>query len=349
MGLLDVTTMKAINNELELEDALSTPTEGAIATLQQIKGDILVLGAGGKMGPTLARMLARIRDQLGDGRRILAASRFSDTSLVDQLRQHGVEPIPCDLTDREAIARLPDVPNVIFMAGQKFGTSDRPELTWLINVVVPSLAAERFRGSRFVVFSTGCVYPFVAVDGAGSREDDPLDAPGEYASTCVGRERIFTHHSRTDGTPVLIFRLNYAIDLRYGVLSDVATRVSRREPVDVTTGWVNVIWQGDANARAIQCLALADSPPAILNVTGQGHISIRELATRFGELLHREPVIVGKESTTAWLSNAERSVELLGPTTVTLDEMIDLTANWVSSGGALLGKPTHFDARDGRF
>lgn len=341
--------MRTITNEAELEDALSEPTAGAIDALCRVPGDVLVLGAGGKMGPTLARMLARIRDRLGDGRRILAASRFSSPGLRERLHAHGVEAFSCDLTDPRALTALPDAPNVIFMAGQKFGTQDRPELTWMTNVVVPSVAAERYRESRFVVFSTGCVYPFVACDGPGSREEDSLDPPGEYASTCVGRERIFTHYSRQLGTPVLLFRLNYAIDLRYGVLADIALRVSQGEPVDVTTARVNVIWQGDANARAIQCLPLATSPPTVLNVTGAESISVREMAHRFGGCYGREPVIVGEESATAWLSDASRSFELFGPTTVTLDEMITATVRWIEADGVMLGKPTRFDARDGQF
>jgi dTDP-4-dehydrorhamnose reductase len=260
-----------------------------------------------------------------------------------------VQPISCDLTDRDAVSRLPDAPNIIFMAGQKFGTSDRPELTWVMNTLVPAVVAERYARSRILVFSTGCVYPLTPTDGPGSREADVLDPPGEYANSCVGRERVFTHFSKQNGTPALLFRLNYAIDLRYGVLLDVAQKVAQGAAVDVTMGWANVIWQGDANARAIQCLAHTATPPRPVNVTGREKISVRALAERFGQLLQRTPVITGKEAPTAWLSDASRSFELFGPVTVTLDEMIEAVAHWVKRGGATLGKPTHFESRNGQF
>lgn len=336
-------------NEAELEEALSRPTGGVLDTLRSIPGDLLVLGAGGKMGPTLSRMVRRAVDELGDSRRVIAVSRFSSAETADELQKCGVQAISCDLTDRAAVARLPDAPNVIFMTGQKFGTSDRPELTWVMNTLVPAIVAERYPASRIVAFSTGCVYPLAATDGNGSCESDPLDPPGEYANSCVGRERIFTHFSKQNGTPMLLFRLNYAIDLRYGVLLDVAQKVFHGVPIDVTMGWANVIWQGDANARAIQCLALTTSPPTILNVTGRERISIRDLAEQFGRSLGREVTIIGQPAPTAWLSDASRSFELFGPATVTLDEMIRATADWVQRGGATLGKPTHFESRDGQF
>lgn len=332
-----------------LEERLSAPTEALLGTLSGVDGDIMVLGAGGKMGPTLARMARRAADSLGSKRRVLAVSRFSSRGAADELRRHRVETISCDLLDREAVAQLPDAPNVIFMAGQKFGTSDSPELTWVMNTLVPGIVAERFAASRIVVFSTGCVYPLVQIDSGGSREEDPLDPPGDYANSCVGRERIFTHYSKERGTSALLFRLSYAIDLRYGVLHDVATKVYQNRPVDVTMGYANVIWQGDANARALQSLAHTSTPPLPLNVTGLERVSIRDLARQFGEKLERTPLVVGEESQTAWLFNAERSFELFGPATVTLDEMIDATARWVQAGGASLGKPTHFESRDGQF
>ncbi len=341
--------MISFSNEAELDEALSRPTAGVLEALRTVPGDILVLGAGGKMGPTLSRMLSRAVEQLSDGRRVYAVSRFSAAGTEGALRDCGVLPLRCDLTDRAAVGQLPEAPNVMFMTGQKFGTADNPELTWVMNTLVPAIVAERFAASRIVVFSTGCVYPLADVSGPGSHETDPLDPPGEYANSCVGRERVFTYYSKKNGTPLLLFRLNYAIDLRYGVLLDVAQKVFHGAPVDVTTGWANVIWQGDANARAIQCLALADTPPAILNVTGQGHISIRDIARRFGQLFGREPAIVGQEAATAWLSDASTSFELLGPVTVTLDEMLAATAEWVQRDGPTLGKPTHFETRDGQF
>ena len=338
-------TLPLLTNDA-LDEWLSRPTDGAVETLRALPGDVLVLGAGGKMGPTLARMARRA---LEPGRKVFAVSRFSTKAAAEALEKHGVQVVRCDLLDRAAVSRLPDAANVIFMAGQKFGTSDAPEMTWMMNAVVPAIAAERYAASRIVVFSTGCVYPFTPVESGGSREEDALAPPGEYAQSCVARERVLTHFSKTRGTPALLFRLNYAIDLRYGVLHDVARKVLRGEPVDVTMGYANVIWQGDANARALQCLALASSPPAILNVTGRECISIRSLAERFGQLLGRPAAITGKEAPTAWLSNAAKSFDLFGEVSVSLDEMMKATADWVRHGGASLGKPTHFENRDGDF
>ena len=342
--------MNPICTIAELEDELSRPTQGVLETLRSLDGDVMVLGASGKMGPTLARMVRRGLDEIGQSRRrVIAVSRFSSVSVADGLRQQGVETISCDLMDRPAVATLPDAPNVIFMAGQKFGTSDAPELTWVMNTLVPAIVAERFAKSRIVVFSTGCVYPLVAAKGSGACETDALAPPGEYANSCVGRERVFSHFSNLNSTPALMFRLCYAIDLRYGVLCDVASKVKQGVPVDVTMGAANVIWQGDANARAIQCLAHTATPPTALNVTGIERVSIRHLAQRFGELLEREVIITGEEADIAWLWDATRSYELFGPPTVSLEEMISATAHWVRLGGATLGKPTHFEARDGQF
>jgi nucleoside-diphosphate-sugar epimerase len=341
--------MELIETIEQLEEHLSRPTEGVLATMRAVDGDVLVLGAGGKMGPTLARMLRRGVETLSQKRRVLSASRFSSPGVAAELRRQGVETFSCDLTNRDAVRGLPDAPNIIYMAGQKFGTQDQPELTWVMNTLVPAVVAERYARSRIVVFSTGCVYALASVSGGGSREVDPLDPPGEYANSCIGRERIFAHFSRQSGTHALFFRLNYAIDLRYGVLLDIAQKVAQGTPVDVTMGYANVIWQGDANARAIQCLEHVSAPPLALNVTGREKFSIRVLAERFGELLGRKPVIVGQEAPTAWLADGSRSFDLLGPVTMTLDEMVTATAHWVRRGGATLGKPTHFDSRDGKF
>lgn len=343
-------TMTPITSIDELEEALSKPTPGVLETLRSLDGDVMVLGAGGKMGPTLARMVRRALDEIGlHHRRVIAVSRFSSSAAAQTLQKQGVETISCDLMNRQEVQALPDAPNVIFMAGQKFGTSDAPELTWVMNTLVPAIVAERYAKSRIVVFSTGCVYSLVPADGPGAREDAPLTPPGEYANSCVGRERIFTHFAKLHGTRALMFRLCYAIDLRYGVLCDVASKVANGTPIDVTMGSANVIWQGDANARAIQSLAYAASPPMALNVTGIERVSIRWLAQRFGELLGRDPIITGHEGETAWLWDASRSYELFGPPSVSLDEMIQATAHWQQLNGATLGKPTHFEVRDGQF
>ncbi len=338
--------MDGIHTIEQLEERLSEPTPGVLEVLRQCPGDIAVLGVGGKMGPTLARMARRALDQR---HRVFGVARFSAGNLPAQLQRHGVEPIRCDLFDRDAVQQLPDVPNIIFMAGQKFGTSQGPELTWVMNTLVPANVADRYRQARIVAFSTGCVYPLVPVASGGSRETDELGPPGDYANSCVGRERVFTFCSKRNGTPVALFRLNYAIDLRYGVLLDVALKVWRGEPVDVTMGYANVIWQRDANAVALQCLGHAASPPFILNVTGPETISIREVATHFGELFGRAVRVTGQEATTAWLSNAGRAHQLFGLPSVGVGQLIEWTADWVKRGGATHGKPTHFEVRDGQF
>lgn len=342
--------MQPLRTVEELEERLSRPTEGVLEALAAAPGDLLVLGAGGKLGPTLARMARRGLDALGDaGRRVLAVSRFSSPRARESLQRCGIETIPCDLTDRAAVAALPDAPNVLFLAGQKFGTQEAPELTWITNTLVPAIVAERFARSRLVVLSTGCVYPLTAVDGPGAAEDDPLDPPGEYAQSCVGRERVFTYFARRHGTPLIFVRLCYAIDLRYGVLLDVAQRVFQGQPVDVGMGAVHVIWQGDANARILQCLTRAALPPAAVNVTGRERLSLRALAQRFGELFGREVLFTGREGATAWVWNADRSYDWFGPPEVSVDEMLLATAEWVQRGGETLHRPTHFEVRDGRF
>lgn len=342
--------MRSLLTVADLEDELSLPTAGVLETLRRLDGDVMVLGAGGKMGPTLARMLRRGMDAVGQStRRVIAVSRFSSAQEAETLTRHGVEVRRCDLLDRAAVAALPEVPNVIFMAGQKFGTSDAPELTWVMNTLVPAVVAERFAKSKMVVFSTGCVYPMAAVAGGGSKETDALGPPGDYANSCVGRERVCAHYAKVNDTPMLLFRLSYAIDLRYGVLMDVAQKVWRSEPVDVTMGYANVIWQGDANARAIQCLERVASPAAALNVTGLERVSIRELARAFGERMGKPVVITGQEAEAAWLFDASLSYEWFGPPRVTISEMVEATAAWVLAGGSTLGKPTHFEVRDGAF
>lgn len=342
--------MKPIRSIDALDDALSLPTPGVMDALRAAPGDVLVLGAGGKLGPTLARMARRALDEIGaTSRRVMAVSRFSNPRASASLRQAGVETLECDLSNRAAIAALPDCPNVLYLVGQKFGTRESPEQTWFTNTIVPALIAERFSSSRLVVVSTGCVYPFMDIDGPGAAEDDPLGPPGEYANSCVGRERVFEHYAKTNQTPMTIVRLCYAIDLRYGVLLDLAQRIWRQQPIDVGMGATHVIWQGDANARVIQSLARASVPPAIVNVTGRERLRIRALATRLGELLHRDVHFVGQEAPTAWVWNAERSYDWFGPPAVSVEDMLGATAEWIRQGGETLDRPTHFEARDGQF
>lgn len=331
------------------DDFLSRPTPGLIETLGRVEGDIAVVGAGGKMGPTLAMMATRALREAGSDSRVLAVSRFSNPSSRKTLEEAGVGTVACDLLDRSAVAELPDAPNILFLAGQKFGTSDGPEVTWAMNTLVPAHVAERYADSRIVAFSTGCVYSFASVLSGGSREDSPMEPAGDYANSCIGRERIFQFAASRRGTRVCLFRLNYAIDFRYGVLLDIARKVHDGQPVDVTTGHVNVIWQGDANARALQSLEHAASPALPLNITGPETASVRALALRFGQLFGREVEITGTEAPAAWLNNAGESFRLFGYPTVCLDQMIEWTAAWVRDGGPTLGKPTHFETRDGKF
>jgi nucleoside-diphosphate-sugar epimerase len=342
--------MQPILDEDDLDDALSNPTQGALQSLALLDDDVMLLGAGGKMGPTLARMVRRGLDAVGQShRKVYAVSRFSSPTAARKMLDHGIEIISCDLLQRSEVQRLPPCRHVIFMAGQKFGTSDAPERTWAMNTLVPAHVAEHFSESSIVVFSTGCVYPLVPIHSSGADESVPMGPMGDYSNSCVGRERIFSYFSRSNGTPMLMFRLCYAIDLRYGVLHDVARKVLHGEAVDVTMGAANVIWQGDANARAIQSLQHTAWPPTLLNVTGIERVSIRQLAHEFASLFGVDAKIVGTEADKAWIWDASRSYELFGTPQVSLPEMIEATAQWMQRGGASLGKPTHFEVTDGTF
>jgi len=332
--------------EHELDDLLSAPRAETTAALDACPGDIIILGAGGKMGPTLARMAARARP---DSRRVVAVSRWSSAAAERALNDAGVETIRCDLLDSHAVGQLPDAPNVIFMAGQKFGTAEAPAMTWAINTIVPAHCADRYRESRIVAFSTGNVYPLTPIDLGGSREDDPLGPVGEYAASCLGRERIFEFYAMHHRTRIAIVRLNYAIALRYGVLVDIALKVNRGEPVSVEMGYVNVIWQGDANRIALECLRLASSPPFVVNVTGGDTLSVRALAEWFAERFGKSVQFTGDERPDALLSNTSRMRETFAAPEVSLDQMREWVAQWIDEGGPLLGKATKFEARDGRF
>jgi hypothetical protein len=294
-------------------------------------------------------MLRRACNEAGSSARVIAVARFSSGDSERRLRDAGVDTLRCDLADRAAVGRLPDAANVVFMAGQKFGTTGAVASTWGANTVVPAIAAERYAGARIVAFSTGNVYPLTAVTRGGPSERDPVGPVGEYAMSCLGRERIFEYFSATQGTRVALIRLNYAVDLRYGVLVDVAQKVYAGAPVNLRMGFANVIWQGDANAWSIRALELAGTPPMVLNVTGAETLSIRSIAESFGKIFGREPRFEGTEAPDALLSDARRAAELFGPPTVDTETLIRWVAEWIRQGGSLLGKPTHFESRDGRY
>lgn len=334
----------------EIELLLSTPTAGVIEAVKGLDGDFMVLGVGGKMGTTTAVMLRRALDAAGrQDATVTGVSRFTRASAKADLEALSVRTLACDLADAAQVAALPATVNVLYLAGQKFGTDSAPGLTWIQNTVVPAIVADRLRDSRIVVFSTGCVYPFVPTSGPGAKESEPVAFLGEYASTCVGRERVFSHFAALHGTRELMYRLNYAVELRYGVFVDIAMKVLGGEPVDVTMGSLNCIWQGDACARAIQCLAYTANPPRILNITGPETLSIRTLAEEFGRRFAREPILTGTEAGSAWISDASESIRLFGPPTVGVPQMMDMIADYLRSGGHLLGKPTHFETRSGKF
>jgi len=338
-----------IENEAALEDALARPSDRDLEFADRLDGDVLIVGAGGKMGPSLARRVRRALQRTGNRHRVIAASRFSSDSARAGLDADGIETLACDLLDPARIAALPQCPNVLFLAGRKFGTLDRTDLTWVTNTVVPARLAEHFSSSRLVVFSTGNVYPLVSVASAGSREEDVPLPVGEYAQSCLGRERVVEFVSNERGTPTLIYRLNYAVDLRYGTLVDIARKVFSGEAVDLTVGFFNAIWQGDANSYAFRSLGLCSSPPTILNVTGPDRIAVRDAAEWFGRSFGRVPRLTNAEGPVALLSDSSRCRSLLGEPEVPLEKLRHWVAEWVRAGGASLNKPTHFEVTDGRF
>lgn len=341
--------MTSIRTLKELEERLSRPTASDISAIPELDGDLLILGAGGKMGPSLALLARRAADQARVEKRIIAVSRFPDESLRQQLSDQNIETISCDLLEPATLAKLPDVENVIFMAARKFGTTGSEHLTWAMNTFLPGLVAERYRDSRILTFSTGNVYPLTSVRDGGAVESHPVNPKGEYAQSALGRERMFEYGSHRWGTPVTILRLNYAVEPRYGVLLDIALAVFERHPIDLRMGFVNVIWQGDANSYCLRSFAHCQSPPLILNITGPDTLSVRSLAEEFGQKFGIEPIFTFEESETALLSNAAKAHELFGCPTVSTAEVMQWIADWVRNRGPMLNKPTHFDSRDGKF
>lgn len=333
----------------ELEAKLAEPSDALAADLAKIDGDIMLLGVGGKMGPSLARLAMNGIKKAGMHKRVIGVSRFSNEEARRELEEAGVETISCDLLDDAALQQLPEAENVIYMAGNKFGTTGKEYFTWAMNAYLPGRVAEKYKDSRIVVFSSGNIYPFSPVGLGGVNESVPPGPVGEYAQSCLGRERVFEYFSHKNGTPMVIYRLNYAIDLRYGVLLELARSIKEERPIDVTMGHANVIWQGDANEMAIRCLNVCTNPPNIVNVTGPETMSVRWAAGELAKRLGKEAQFVGTESEKALLSNASKSHQLFGYPRVSLLQMIDWVADWVNNDGLTWNKPTHFQEREGKF
>jgi nucleoside-diphosphate-sugar epimerase len=338
-----------IESITHLDELLSEPTPHAVETLGRLDGDMMLLGVAGKMGPTLARMARIASERVGVRRRIIGVARFSEPGVEGCFQSQGIETIRCDLLDAAQLARLPDVPNVIAMFGMKFGASGQEARTWAMNCLLPALVCQKFRRSRIVAFSTGNVYGLTPVARGGSRETDPLNATGDYAMSCVGRERIYEYCSRAYEMPMALVRLNYATEMRYGVLVDIAQRVWAGLPVDLSMAYVNVIWQADANAAALSAFGHVAIPPLVLNVAGPELLSVRQVAEKFGQHFGKPAFFQGTENADALLSNAERSHRLFGPVRVGAEQLIVWVADWTARGGVTVGKPTHFEVRDGKF
>ncbi len=334
----------------QLEESLSKPSDALIATLARLKGDLLILGAGGKMGPTFARMARRALDTAGKTSRVIAVSRFTNGALPREFAAHGIETISGDLFDANFVRILPDVENILYLVGVKFGTATDAARTWASNTYVAGLVADRFRRSRIVALSTGNVYGPVPVDhGHGATELSPLVPDGEYAASAVGRERIFEYFSHQHATPTAIIRLNYATEFRYGVLVDLAQKVFRNEPISLATGYFNAIWQRDACDMILRAFEHATSPPLVLNITCLDRLSVRIVCEKLGKLLDREPKFTGTESATALLADGHLARRLVGPPATSIEQMLEWTADWIARGGETWNKPTHFEVRDGKF
>lgn len=341
--------LDAPRDETELEARLAKPSKALVAMMRRLDGDILVAGIGGKMGESLAGLAVAAIREAGVKKRVIGAARFSKKGLRRDLERIGVETVPCDLLDPEAVAKLPKARNVVFMAGRKFGTGGQESLTWATNALAPAYVAQRFRRSKIAAFSTGCVYALAPAQGRGSSEKDPMAPVGEYAQSCVARERVFEFASRAWGTPVALIRLNYANDLRYGVLHDIGRWVLEGKPVPLRVPAFNAIWQGDANDAALRAFERCGSPPAVLNVTGPERLSVRETALAFGRIFGKKVRFAGKEGPRAYLSDASKAIAAFGKPSVSARTLIEWTADWLSCGNPSLGLPTHFEVSDGKY
>lgn len=338
-----------INTDAELEEVLTRPRPVLLEFIRSVSSPLVILGAGGKMGPTLAVLAKRAAELAGHRLEVIAVSRFSDEAARNSLERQGVTTLSADLLEREQVERLPDSGNIVYLVGLKFGTKQNPGGTWAVNTLVPAHVAERYAESRIAALSTGNVYPLVPVESGGAPETHALTPLGEYANAAVARERIFEYFARKRGTRIALVRLSYALDLRYGVLVDIARKIHAGEPIDVTSGYFNCIWQADANEMILRSLALASNPPTAVNLTSPTIFSVREIAARFSELLGRPVKFAGTESATAFLSNTERMCAELGSPPAALETVIRWTAHWVQNGGRSLNKPTHFEVRNGAY
>ena len=335
--------------EEKLNELLTTPTDKLVADIAKIKGDIMILGAGGKMGPTLAILAKNAIKKAGIEKRVIAVSRFSDKIALDLLHSNGVETISCDLLDHESLEALPEVENVIYMAGRKFGTDGQEYLTWAMNATLPAFVAYKFRKSNIVVFSSGNIYPIVPLSSGGCTEDDKVAPVGEYAMSCLARERAFEYAANQYGTNIFIYRLNFAVDLRYGVLFDCAKKIMDGTPISLSTPCFNFIWQGSANEIAIRGLLHAGVPAVKMNVTGPETVSIKAASIKLGKLLGKEPIFEGSDQGNAYLNNASRAMELFGYPEVSADTLIRWQAEYILDGGRTIDKPTHFEERKGSY
>ena len=340
---------QVIDTVEELEEELGRPFPDVVETVKNLDGDIMVLGAGGKVGPSLTKMALRAVEEAGVSKKVIGVARSIDTGPMKDLAACGVETIACDMLEPDQLASLPEVENIAFLAGRKFGSTGTEHITWAMNALLPGLVAARFAGSKMVAFSTGCVYPFMTVESGGAIEATDPEPLGDYSQSCLGRERMFEYVCHTQKMALTIFRLSYSHELRYGVLCDIAEKVNSGEAVDVTMGHFNVIWQRDVNAAVLRSFTIAASPPAYLNVTGKEIYSIRRAANRLGALLGKTPVFEGAESGTAFLSNPDKYYKLFGAPSLDTGQIINRVAHWIKIGGGSLGKPTHFETKNGKY